>query len=132
MLPNTLLTAEQKAELQALHRIAGALLRHRDRAPLPRLGKAGLVRRELFRKMGENGYLCADVPEQYGGAGASVHFSFAVVEVLLAPGLRRLGGRAAGAQRHHSALPAALRHRGAARNTGCRAWSAAKRWRPLA
>ena len=82
MLPNTLLTAEQKAELQDF---TASLERFCDSEIEPHYRdweKAGLVSRELFRKMGENGYLCADVPEQYGGAGASVHFSFAVVEVL--------------------------------------------------
>ena len=99
--PQHLLTAEQKAELQVF---TESLERFCDTEIEPHYRdweKAGLVSRELFRKMGENGYLCADVPEQYGGPGASVHFSFAVVEVL-APGLRRVCGRAAaGAQRHH-------------------------------
>ena len=57
--------------------------------------------------MGENGYLCADVPEQYGGAGASVHF-FAVVEVLSRQG----GGLVGGLQVHNDIIPPYLLHCG--------------------
>ncbi|MGB0384843.1 MAG: acyl-CoA dehydrogenase family protein [Ardenticatenaceae bacterium] len=31
--------------------------------------KDGIVSREVWRKAGENGFLCMDVPEQYGGLG---------------------------------------------------------------
>ena len=57
MLPNTLLTAEQKAELQVF---TESLERFCDSEIEPHYRdweKAGLVSRELFRKMGENGYL---------------------------------------------------------------------------
>ena len=72
MLPNTLLTADAQAELalftDALERFCDAEIEPHYRA----WEKAGIVPRELFLKMGDNGYLCADVPEQYGGSGASV------------------------------------------------------------
>ena len=42
--------------------------------------KAGIVPRELYLKMGEAGLLCVDVPEEYGGAGAPLEFSFAIAE----------------------------------------------------
>ena len=32
--------------------------------------KAEIFPRELWHKLGQNGYLCVDVPEQYGGYGA--------------------------------------------------------------
>ena len=84
MLPHTLLTADTQAELalftDALERFCDAEIEPHYRA----WEKAGIVPRELFLKMGDNGYLCADVPEQYGGSGANVHFSFAVIEVLAA------------------------------------------------
>ena len=82
MLPNPFLSADEQAELQlfteSLERFCDAEIEphYRD------WEKAGRVPRELLRKMGENGYLCADVPDAYGGPGASVPFSFAVVEVL--------------------------------------------------
>ena len=104
-----LLTAEQKAELQVF---TESLERFCDSEIEPHYRdweKAGLVHRELFRKMGENGYLCADVPEQYGGAGASVHFSFAVVEVL---SRRGYGGFVGGLQVHNDIIPPYLLHCG--------------------
>lgn len=36
--------------------------------------------RELWNKLGENGYLCVDVPEQYGGYGASFTLSAIIIE----------------------------------------------------
>ena len=33
--------------------------------------QAGIVPRELWRKAGQNGFLCMDVPEAYGGLGAA-------------------------------------------------------------
>ena len=109
MLPNTLLTAEQKAELQVF---TESLERFCDSEIEPHYRdweKAGLVNRELFRKMGENGYLCADVPEEYGGPGASVHFSFAVTEVLARRGY---GGLVGGVQVHNDVIPPYLLHCG--------------------
>lgn len=41
---------------------------------------AGIWPRELWNKMGENGFLCVDVPEAYGGFGASFELSCVVVE----------------------------------------------------
>ena len=36
--------------------------------------------RELWNRMGENGFLCVDVPEQYGGFGADFRLSAIIVE----------------------------------------------------
>ena len=41
--------------------------------------KAGIVPRELYRELGEAGLLCVDLPEEYGGIGASFEFSMVVV-----------------------------------------------------
>ena len=82
MLPNHFISADEQAELQlfteSLERFCDAEIEPHYRT----WEKAGRVPRDLLRKMGENGYLCADVPDTYGGPGASVPFSFAVVEVL--------------------------------------------------
>ncbi len=43
---------------------------------------AGIWPRELWSQMGENGFLCVDVPEAYGGFGASFELSCVVVEEL--------------------------------------------------
>ncbi|MDO9621132.1 MAG: acyl-CoA dehydrogenase family protein, partial [Moraxellaceae bacterium] len=37
--------------------------------------KEGWMPREYWHKLGENGLLCVDMPEQYGGSGVSFHFS---------------------------------------------------------
>ena len=63
--------------------------------------------RALFTQMGAQGYLCADVPEPYGGSGASVHFSFAVIEVL---SRRGYGGLVGGLQVHNDIIPPYLLH----------------------
>ena len=33
----------------------------------------GLIPREIWNRLGENGFLCEDVSAQYGGYGAHVH-----------------------------------------------------------
>src|SRR3990167_343046 len=109
MLPNPFLSADEQAELQlfteSLERFCDAEIEPHYRA----WEKAGRVPRELLRKMGENGYLCADVPDTYGGPGASVHFSFAVVEVL---SRRGYGGFVGGLQVHNDIIPPYLLHCG--------------------
>ncbi len=42
--------------------------------------KAEMFPRELWNKMGENGLLCVDVPEEYGGFGANFRLSAVIVE----------------------------------------------------
>jgi acyl-CoA dehydrogenase len=109
MLPNPFLSADEQAELQlfteSLERFCDAEIEPHYRA----WEKAGRVPRELLRKMGENGYLCADVPDVYGGPGASVPFSFAVVEVL---SRRGYGGFVGGLQVHNDIVPPYLLHCG--------------------
>ena len=109
MLTNYFLSAEERAELQlftdALERFCDTEIEPHYRA----WEKAGQVPRELFTRMGAQGYLCADVPEQYGSSGASVHFSFAVVEVL---SRRGYGGLVGGLQVHNDIIPPYLLHCG--------------------
>ena len=109
MLPNPFLSADEQAELQlfteSLERFCDAEIEPHYRT----WEKAGRVPRELLRKMGENGYLCADVPDAYGGPGASVPFSFAVVELL---SRRGYGGFVGGLQVHNDIIPPYLLHCG--------------------
>jgi alkylation response protein AidB-like acyl-CoA dehydrogenase len=42
--------------------------------------KAGRVPPEFYLRMGEQGLLCVDLPEEYGGIGAPFEFSVAVLE----------------------------------------------------
>ena len=44
--------------------------------------EAGIVPRSAWRKMGEQGFLCPDVPERYGGAGADFLYTVIVVEEM--------------------------------------------------
>ncbi|MGR8921073.1 MAG: acyl-CoA dehydrogenase family protein [Gammaproteobacteria bacterium] len=48
--------------------------------------------RELWNAIGEAGLLCVDIPEQYGGFGASTRFSFAILEELSRAGYGALFG----------------------------------------
>lgn len=48
--------------------------------------KAGRVSRDAWLKAGENGLLCAAMPEEYGGAGADFLFSMVVCEELARAG----------------------------------------------
>ena len=44
--------------------------------------EAGIVPREVWLKMGEQGFLCTCVPEEYGGAGADFLYSVIICEEL--------------------------------------------------
>jgi acyl-CoA dehydrogenase len=44
--------------------------------------EAGIVPKGIWRKMGEQGFLCMDVPEEYGGAGADFLYSVILTEEL--------------------------------------------------
>jgi acyl-CoA dehydrogenase len=71
--------------------------------------KSGLIPRDLFSKAGDAGLLCVDVPEEYGGVGASARFSFAVSATM-----SRLGyaGFVGGLQVHTDIAPWYLMHFG--------------------
>lgn len=42
--------------------------------------KAGILPADLYRKLGDNGLLCVDQPEEYGGVGAPFEFAMVVLE----------------------------------------------------
>lgn len=44
--------------------------------------EAGIVPKSAWKKMGENGFLCMSVPEEYGGLGADFLYSVIVTEEL--------------------------------------------------
>lgn len=50
----------------------------------------GVIPRELWHKLGENGFLCVDVPEQYGGFGAPIHYSQMLVQETAKAGFTAL------------------------------------------
>ncbi|MCG8312220.1 MAG: acyl-CoA dehydrogenase family protein [Pseudomonadales bacterium] len=53
--------------------------------------KAEIFPREFWNKLGENGFLCVDVPEEYGGYGADFRLSAVVIEELFLAGYGALG-----------------------------------------
>ena len=57
--------------------------------------KAGIVPREMWTKFGENGLLCVDTPEEYGGIGAPFEFSCVVLEEVGRAGYGALGANLA-------------------------------------
>ena len=42
--------------------------------------KTGIMPREVWTQLGENGFLCVDMPEEYGGYGVSIRYSMMLVE----------------------------------------------------
>ena len=51
----------------------------------------GYVDREVWRKAGENGFLCMTMPEEYGGAGADKLYSVAQMEEISRAGVSGIG-----------------------------------------
>ncbi|MFG6448855.1 acyl-CoA dehydrogenase family protein [Roseateles sp. BYS180W] len=51
----------------------------------------GMVDRELWRRAGALGYLCASTPEQYGGAGVDERFEVVIMEEVARAGASGLG-----------------------------------------
>ena len=45
--------------------------------------EAGIVPRSVWKKMGEQGFLCTDIPEEYGGVGGDFLYSVIVCEELV-------------------------------------------------
>jgi acyl-CoA dehydrogenase len=71
--------------------------------------KEGITPRELYRQCGAAGLLCVDVPEAYGGAGASPRFSFAIAGTL---SRRGYAGFVGGLQVHNDIIPWYILHFG--------------------
>ena len=51
----------------------------------------GFVDREVWRRAGENGFLCATVPEPYGGSGVDRLYSVIQMEALARGGFSGIG-----------------------------------------
>jgi len=49
--------------------------------------KEGIIPKEVWEKMGENGYLCPWVEKEYGGAGLGLEFSFIITEEMAYAGV---------------------------------------------
>ena len=44
--------------------------------------KNEILPREVWSQLGENGFLCVDVPEEYGGFGANFRLSAVIIEEM--------------------------------------------------
>ena len=53
--------------------------------------KEGMVARELWEKAGDMGFLCPDMPEEYGGAGADYRFNAVIAEEIARTCLSGIG-----------------------------------------
>jgi acyl-CoA dehydrogenase len=71
--------------------------------------KEGIWPRALWNKMGENGFLCVDVPSAYGGFDASFELSCAVTEEISRQGY---GALAAGVSVHSDIVAPYIVHHG--------------------
>ena len=76
MIPRTLFDEDHES-------FRGAYRRFLDKEVAPHHAAweaQGYVDREVWRKAGENGFLCMSMPEAYGGAGADKRFEVVVME----------------------------------------------------
>ncbi|MFJ8262830.1 acyl-CoA dehydrogenase family protein [Rummeliibacillus sp. NPDC094406] len=55
----------------------------------------GIIPKELWRKLGDEGLLCVDIPEQYGGLGAPLHFSASIIDEFSRLGFNSISGNLA-------------------------------------
>lgn len=55
----------------------------------------GILPRKLWKKLGNAGLLCVDLPEQYGGLGAPFHFAASIVDELSRLGFNSVSGNLA-------------------------------------
>lgn len=57
--------------------------------------KKGVIPRDLWKKMGDAGFLCVDIPERYGGLGAPLHFAARIVDEFSRLGYHSISGNMA-------------------------------------
>src|SRR4051812_5749443 len=87
MIERTLFTPEHDAFRDAFRRFCD-----KEIAPFHEAWEEqGYVDREVWRKAAANGYLCATLPEQYGGAGADKLYSVVQMEELARGGFSGIG-----------------------------------------
>ncbi|MED1785087.1 acyl-CoA dehydrogenase family protein [Brevibacillus fortis] len=54
--------------------------------------KEGMFPRELWNKLGEAGFLCVGIPEQYGGLGAPLYFEACIIDEFSRLGYNSISG----------------------------------------
>ncbi len=87
MIERSLFTPEHEAFRDSYQRFA-----EKEIAPFHEAWEEqGYVDREVWRKAGENGFLCMTMPEEFGGAGADRLYSAAQIEVNAEGGYSGVG-----------------------------------------
>jgi acyl-CoA dehydrogenase len=82
MIPRTLFSEDHDIFRESVRRfIATEIMPHHDDWE-----RAGIVPRDVWRKAGEAGLLCSEVPEEYGGLGGDFLFGAIVVEEMARAG----------------------------------------------
>jgi alkylation response protein AidB-like acyl-CoA dehydrogenase len=76
MIPRTLFSPEHEAFRDSVRRFMETEVKPHDE----RWQEQGYVDKEVWRKAGANGFLCASMPEEYGGAGADRLYSVVLME----------------------------------------------------
>jgi alkylation response protein AidB-like acyl-CoA dehydrogenase len=76
VIPRSLFTAEHETFRDSVRRFMEAEVKPFDE----RWQEQGYADKAVWRKAGENGYLCTSMPEEYGGAGADRLFSMILIE----------------------------------------------------
>ena len=76
MIPRTLFNSDHETFRDSVRRfMAEEVMPHEDRWQ-----EQGYVDRDVWRKAGENGFLCVSMPEEYGGAAADKLYSVVLME----------------------------------------------------
>jgi acyl-CoA dehydrogenase len=76
MIPRTLFRSEHETFRDSVRRFMEAEVKPHDE----RWQEQGYVDKDVWRKAGANGFLCASMPEEYGGAGADRLYSVVLME----------------------------------------------------
>lgn len=109
MLDNYFISDDENSELRLFAETVEKFCDQEIEPFYERWEKEGVVPASLFRKLGEQGLMCADIPEAYGGLGISPRFSFMLAYVLSRKGY---GGFVGGLQVHTDIIPPYLTHYG--------------------
>ena len=76
MIPRTLFTPEHETFRDSVRRFLQAEVKPHDE----RWQEQGYADKSVWKKAGDNGFLCMSMPEQYGGSGADKLFSMVLME----------------------------------------------------
>src|SRR2546426_11722502 len=75
MIPRTLFATEHETFRDSVRRFLEAEVKPHDE----RWQEQGYMDKAVWRKAGENGFLCMSMPEEYGGSGAARVFRMGLV-----------------------------------------------------